>query len=78
MQSLQVREEEVKVGRPRMPASKLSVEGVYKRNQRQYGTKPGTVLHHVGHDKGLGTKLKRMTRAEHAAHHNKSRRYLSK
>jgi len=63
-----------KVGRPRLPASQLSPWGVWKRNARQYGTRPGTVLHHVNGDKQLGSLLQRMTRAQHAAKHNRARR----
>lgn len=63
-----------KVGRPRLPASKLSKWGVWKRNARQFGTKPGTVLHHVHGDKKVGTKVRRISRSAHAAHHNRLRR----
>lgn len=68
-----------KIGRPRLPASRLSKWGVWKRNSRDIGTKPGTVLHHVHGDKKLGTKVVRISRSRHAAIHNRARKrhYLS-
>lgn len=38
-----------KVGRPRLPASKLSKEGAWKRGQRELPSRPGYIRHHHKH-----------------------------